>query len=257
MRASLVDVSRYQGSVDVGRLKAAGFAGLVNRCTIGLSTDGAVAGLGLQLYEANRANCRDLGMIFGAYHVLWPSNQNPTGEADWFLSKCGDIDLVVLDVELTGGLSKSAVQDQAKVWLDRVAAQTNVRVVVYTGSWWWNIVAGWEDDYPLWEAEYTVSLPRGGIQREQQPEDGAPAFVGWADWKMWQWTSGGDPHGAESQSMDFNVYNGTEYELRTWLGLDDTQPGDPSEPIEWLGQAREHLAQADTLITDAVLELEQ
>lgn len=230
-RASLVDTSRYQGVVDVGRLRAAGFVGAVSRCTIGMSTDGAAVGRGVDFYEATRVDARDLNMIFGAYHVLWPANRNPIAEADWFLSKCGDVDLAVLDVELTGGLSKSAVQDQAKVWLDHVAARVNTRVMVYTGSWFWNIVAGWEDEYPLWEAEYTASTPRGGIQREQQPEDGAPAFIGWSDWRMWQWTSGGDSHGADSESMDYNVFNGTEEELRQWLSLSD-EPGDPDEPQE-------------------------
>lgn len=37
MRASLVDVSRWQGSVNVQQITDAGFVGIVARCTIGWS----------------------------------------------------------------------------------------------------------------------------------------------------------------------------------------------------------------------------
>lgn len=230
MRASLVDVSRYQGSVDVGRIKSAGFCGVVNRCTIGLSTDGAAIGQGLNYYLANQETSRSLGMIFGAYHVIWPANDNPEGEADWFMANCGDIDLAVLDVELTHGLTKSEVQAQCKKWLDRVSGALDCRVVVYTGSWWWNQAAGWENQYPLWEAEYTVSQPRGGVDIGQQPDSDSPHFIGWNDWKLWQWTSGGKPLGAQSASLDYNVYNGDEDDLREWLALEVQEPPD-EEPI--------------------------
>src|SRR3990172_2802400 len=35
MRAALVDTSRWQGTVDAAAIKAAGFCGIVSRCTVG------------------------------------------------------------------------------------------------------------------------------------------------------------------------------------------------------------------------------
>ena len=52
---------------------------------------------------------------------------------------------------------------------------------------------------------------------------GGPASLppGWQDWKFWQWTSGGKPIGVESESLDYNIFNGTENELRVYLGLSE------------------------------------
>ena len=189
MRAALVDTSRYQGMLDAAKIKAAGFCGIVSRCTIGFSEDGSAVGRSLDFYHNSQKQARDNGMIFGAYHVLWPANKNPIREADHFLARCGPVDLAVLDVELDHGLTKAAIQAQAKVWLDRVAVALGKRVFVYSASWWWTVAAGWEKEntYPLSEAEYIVSAPRGGITKSQQPEapkDPASLAKGWDQWAI-------------------------------------------------------------------------
>jgi GH25 family lysozyme M1 (1,4-beta-N-acetylmuramidase) len=227
MRASIVDASRYQGMLDAAKIKAAGFCGIVARCTIGLSEDGSSVGRSLDFYHNSQKQARDNGMIFGAYHVLWPANKNPIREADHFLARCGPVDLAVLDVELDHGLTKAAIQAQAKIWLDRVAAVLQRKVLVYSASWWWTVAAGWENTYPLIEAEYIVTMPRGGIDISQQPEaPKKPATLakGWTDWALWQWTSGGKPLGAQSESMDYNVVNATEDQFRGFLGLTPAPP---------------------------------
>ena len=227
MRAAVVDASRYQGMLDATKIKTAGFCGIVARCTIGLSEDGSSVGRSLDFYHNSQKQARDNGMIFGAYHVLWPANKNPIREADHFLARCGPIDLAVLDVELDHGLTKAAIQAQAKIWLDRVATVLQRKVLVYSASWWWTVAAGWENTYPLIEAEYIVTMPRGGIDISQQPEaPKKPATLakGWTDWALWQWTSGGKPLGAQSESMDYNVVNATEAQFRTFLGLTPPPP---------------------------------
>jgi len=226
MRASLVDISRYQGMIDASKIKAAGFCGIIARCTIGFMEDGSSVGKGLDFYKNSQKQARDNGLIFGAYHVLWPSNKAPIREADNFLGKCGDIDLAVLDVELLGGQTLAQVQGQSKAWLERVEGVQGKKPWVYTGSWFWTSPAGWENEYPLIEAEYIISQPRGGIDRTQQPEPPkVPTSKGWNSWAMWQWTSGGKPLGASSESMDYDCVNGTEEQFRTFLGL---QPPPPS-----------------------------
>lgn len=218
MRPALVDTSRWQGSVDAAAIKAAGFLGIVARCTIGLIYLDPI-------YKETQQRAKDEGLIFGAYHVLWPSNQQPRLEAEWFDEHAGEIDLAVEDVELTHGLSKRNVVDQAYEWfleLERWRAQT--RKVCYTGSWWWTINQGpLEQEYDLWEAEYTRSAPRGGVRPDQAPQPPqVPVKLGpgWNEAKFWQWTSAGIPYGVESQSEDHDVFMGTEEELRAYLNLE-------------------------------------
>ena len=243
MRAALIDTSRYQGMIDAAKIKAAGFCGIVARCTIGLSEDGSSVGRSLDFYHNSQKQARDNGMIFGAYHVLWPANKNPIREADHFLARCGPVDLAVLDVELDHGLTKPAIQAQAKIWLDRVSAALQKRILVYTASWWWTVAAGWENTYPLIEAEYILSAPRGGITKSQQPE--APKqpvslAKGWDQWAMHQWTSGGKPVGVQSESLDYNVANATEEQLRVFLGLEPSPPTLEERVIKLETEARAH-----------------
>ncbi|MGH2621996.1 MAG: GH25 family lysozyme, partial [Anaerolineales bacterium] len=162
------------------------------------------------------------------YHVLFPVNRNPAGEAAAFATHAGDVDLIVLDLERTDGLPAQAVLDQARVWLIEAEAHFGKRPVIYTGSWFWDgpsyvgpaTPAGWEFQYDLWEAEYTRQFPWGGVDPSQapigQPMDLSDGFVGW---KFWQWTSAGKPTGVQSGSLDYDVFNGTEAELRVYLGL--------------------------------------
>jgi GH25 family lysozyme M1 (1,4-beta-N-acetylmuramidase) len=237
-RAALADVSRYQSMIDGMKIRAAGFCGIVARCTIGFSEDGSSAGRSLDFYHNSQKQARENGMIFGGYHVLWPANKNPLREADSFLAKCGPVDLAVLDVELDHGLTKAVIQAQAKIWLERVTTVLQKKVFVYSASWWWTVAAGWENTYPLWEAEYIFSAPRGGIDISQQPE--APKkpdtlSKGWTDWALWQWTSGGKPVGAQSESMDYNVVNNSEDQFRQFLGLGSAPPPplpSPKVPVE-------------------------
>ena len=229
--------------IDATKIKAAGFCGIVARCTIGLAEDGSSVGRSLDFYHNSQKQARDNGMIFGAYHVLWPSNKNPIREADHFLARCGPVDLAVLDVELDHGLTKAAIQAQAKIWLDRVAAVLQRKVLVYSASWWWTVAAGWENQYPLWEAEYTVSAPRGGIDISQQPEaPEKPATLakGWDQWAMWQWTSGGKPVGVQSESLDYNVANATEEQLRVFLELEAPPPTLEARVVKLETEARAH-----------------
>jgi GH25 family lysozyme M1 (1,4-beta-N-acetylmuramidase) len=232
MRAALVDTSRWQGSVNVQKIKDAGFCGLITRATIGWSYLDP-------LYLNIAAQAREIeGFIFGAYHVLWPKNKNPKREVAWFQQNVIDVDLTILDVELLHGLTLSQVQAQAKIWLDDMAQIQ--KPLLYTGSWFWKKAAGWEDDYDLWEAEYTISQPRGGIDKSQQPDSGDPRFVGWTDWKMWQWTSGGKPIGIASQSLDYNVFNGDEAELRQYLELAEPPLSD-KQKLDLLWEAHPEL----------------
>jgi GH25 family lysozyme M1 (1,4-beta-N-acetylmuramidase) len=220
MRARLVDVSRHQGKVNVAEIKAAGFCGLVARCTIGWSYFDP-------FYEDTQRQAHDIGMIFGAYNVLWPENRNPQREAIWANQKMGDVDFFVEDIELTQGISASNIGNQARTKMLKLEELRGSKPWVYTGSWFWNgngalgsaTPFGWEQEYALWEAEY-LRKAFGLYDPDDSPEFVKPQTLGkgWANWRMWQWTSKGKPIGVQSKSLDYNVYNGTEEELREFLG---------------------------------------
>lgn len=219
MRAALVDTSRWQGSVDAAAIKAAGFVGVIARCTIGMVLDNR--------YHATQERCKDEGLMFGGYHVLWPDNKDPEGEAEFHADNLGDVNLDVQDVELNHGLSKRVVVDQAYDWFIKMEElRPDLKKIAYSGSWWWTVNQGpLEEEYDYWEAEYTRSSPRGGIDKSWAPT-GDPASLppGWDDWKFWQWTSGGKPIGVQSESLDYNIFNGTEGELRLYLEIDPPPP---------------------------------
>jgi GH25 family lysozyme M1 (1,4-beta-N-acetylmuramidase) len=233
MRAAVVDSSRYQGMLDAAKIKAAGFCGIVARCTIGFLQDGSSIGRGLDFYRNSQQQARDNGLIFGGYHVLRPENRNPVREAENYAASAGPTDLDIVDIELMSGQTASVVIAQAQTLIVQFETLRGRKPVIYTGSWFWDgpsyigsvTPAGWEQNYALWEAEYTRQLPRGGVEPSWAPV-GEPGDLsdGFGGWKFWQWTSSGRPFGVQSQSLDYDIFNGTEEELRQFLGLTDPPP---------------------------------
>lgn len=228
MRARFVDISRYQGQVDASHLSANSFIGMCARCTIGWSYKDP-------FYINNFKEAAADGLLFGAYHVLWPSNNNPRREAQWFFEQMkvnGDLPhFIVADLERMGGRKPSSVANQIVILLAEMKSLTGINPIVYTGSWFWNgalgpaTPIGIEKDHPLWEAEYTTGrlTPNGSVNPSRSPEPPEKPSVlgaGWDEWWMWQWTSKGIPYGApDASNMDYNVFNGTEEDFMKWLGL--------------------------------------
>jgi len=214
MRATLVDVSKHQGNINGEKIAEAGFCGIVARCTLGW-------GYIDPQYSRNLAQAVANNLIFGAYHVIWPRNKAVLKEVDWFLQNLGSqVDLVVCDIEVH---AEQNVLGYAEEWLTEVEKHLGQRPIIYTGSWFWNQLpspAGWEKDYSLWEAEY-LSVPPGQMKWDpsQAPQEKDPTSLGrgWDTWTFWQWTSSGKPIGVQSESLDYNVFNGTEDQLREWL----------------------------------------
>jgi hypothetical protein len=246
MRARFVDWSRHQGQTNLKEtVQEWGLKGLYARCTIGWSYKDP-------WYEWNFEQAREIRdtidpeFIFCAYHVLWPWNNAPEREVDWFLKQMvvdGDRpDGIVDDIELPNDpdgwktVSKASVASQIKRQLPYMAVESGLRVMVYTGSWWWNSNShlgsetplGIESDYPLIEAEYiTPAWKRGRVDFSEAPEDTLPAVLGlgrgWSsdDLVMWQWTSGLRPVGVQSTSQDGDVLIPSYEDFRVLLGMDE------------------------------------
>ena len=129
-------------------------------------------------------------------------------------------------------VSKSSVANQIKIQLPDMRAKTGLRVLTYSGSWWWNAIRhlgsqtplGIEEDYPLIEAEYTTPKWRRGkidfSEAPEEPKQPASLGKGWKKAASWQWTSGLMPIGVQSASQDGQVLMITYEEFRQLLELD-------------------------------------
>lgn len=192
-----VDVSRWQGTIDWGKMVRQG----VNFAWIKATESVALVD---PQFARNWAEARNYGILRGAY-AFYRNNRDPLAQADHFAGVLGD-DVGELppagDFEDTAGPADPAAMHR---FLVRVQDRTGVRPVVYTAPWWWTTTrlggpVAWAKGYGLWVADYSEPLTL--------PSD-------WTTWNVHQWTSSGDgpAHGAQSARLDLNRFNGTYREL--------------------------------------------
>ena len=106
----------------------------------------------------------------------------------------------VLDVEVIGKASKTALQDSVSVWLDLVEAHYKVKPILYTSYRFRtrNLHREHFNNYPFWIAHYYVSELR---------------YKG--DWRFWQHSDVGEVPGIDHE-VDLNVFNGDLNELKSF-----------------------------------------
>jgi len=200
-----VDTSRHNGPINVPKLKARGFHGVIARCTIGVAPVD-------EQYHRTRQLCYDLGMKFGAYCVPWPWNRNPKIEARHFVASLGcKPNLLVGDHEL--GLDDKTLSGEFLVklaisFMGFVADEMpTTPLLFYTGAWFWNspklrpFVNRGERRWKVFPASYPYD-PRQipGLPPRYSRDVLNPAEIGprqalipfpWAKPQVaaWQWTS--------------------------------------------------------------------
>ena len=133
----------------------------------------------------------------------------------------------VVDVETMGGLGASQVASRLVNFCYSVYDNLGQYPMIYTRGTFWNPngpVPGVGDNslwasLDLWVARYTV-LPEPwgnpGDQEVLRPRH-------WNDWLFWQFSDGGNGRGAEfgaqSASIDINLYNGNQDDFEDEFGL--------------------------------------
>ena len=188
-----IDISHYQGDIDWETLSMQREGEFPIRFVFMKATEG-----GDHLDEnfaANFEQARRHGFIRGAYHFFIPRT-DALRQADFFIRTAAldSADLPpVLDVETTGGKSKSELQRAVKTWLNRVERHYGVKPILYTS---YKFKLQYLNDsifntYPYWIAHYYVDSVR---------YEGA--------WHFWQHTDAGIVPGIEG-NVDLNVFNGT------------------------------------------------
>ncbi|HEY2542268.1 MAG TPA: GH25 family lysozyme [Gaiellaceae bacterium] len=184
--ASGVDVSHYQGLVNWTQVASTSYRFTFQKATEGTTLVDAT-------YPVNRAGAEGMGMRFGAYHFARPAGTGPAtiaasaiAQADFFVTTAqpqpGELP-PVLDLEVSGGLSPTALAQWAQAWLDEVKARTGISGFVYSSPNFWkdrvsNSSAFALGGYHLWVAHWTKnaspSVPAGNW--------------GGLGWTFWQWT---------------------------------------------------------------------
>ena len=195
-----IDISHHQGKIDWQELKD---KGVIDKFPIRFVMIKATEGAS-QIDENFRENfyqAREHGFTRGAYH-FYSVHSSAADQARFFISKVklenGDLP-PVLDVEHK---PKKQTDEQFKAsvleWLQIVERHYGVKPIIYT---YYKFKTRYLndpifDDYPYWIAHYYV---------DQVEYDGP--------WKFWQHTDVGRLPGIKGD-VDFNIYNGSFYDLR-------------------------------------------
>ena len=195
-----IDISHYQGEIDWEKLKN---NGMIEKCPVRFVMIKATEGSSKidENFIDNFYNAREYGFIRGAYHFY--SVYSPAeAQARYFIKnvklEAGDLP-PVLDVEHK---PKNQTDEEFKksilTWLDIVEEEYGVKPIIYT---YYKFKMKYLsdkvfDDYPYWIAHYYVDKVEYNGQ-----------------WKFWQHTDCGKLPGI-SGYVDFNIYNGSFYDLR-------------------------------------------
>lgn len=195
-----IDISHYQGDIDWETLKN---HGMIDNCPVRFVMIKATEGSGRvdPKFASNFQQALEYGFTRGAYHY-YSIHSGPKEQARFFLEtvKLEEGDLPpVLDVEHK---PKTESDEQFKrdvlQWLHTVEQHYGVKPIIYT---YYKFKTQYLADsvfeqYPYWIAHYYVD---------------SVAYQG--QWKFWQHTDAGRLPGIKG-SVDFNVYNGSYYDLK-------------------------------------------
>lgn len=185
-QAKGIDVSTWNGVIDWIRVASNGYRFVFGKATEGITlTD--------PTYSINRAGTEGFGLRFGAYHFARPGGSsvalrtaNAIAQADHFIDVAepaqGELP-PVLDLEKTGGLEPTSLQQWLRAWMNEVYARTGLHASVYASPLFWkNAVANTTDfasgGSRLWVAHWTKGA---------KPLVPAQNWGG-LGWTWWQWT---------------------------------------------------------------------
>ncbi|MCK5058280.1 MAG: glycoside hydrolase family 25 protein [Candidatus Aminicenantes bacterium] len=192
-----IDVSHFSGSVDWGKVKAAGYSFAFAKVTEGVDYKDP-------MFAVNWPAIKKAGLIRGIYH-FYVTEDDPKEQANFFIGNVtlekGDLAPVV-DIEVIGKDSKPGFISRFQTFLNILEKHYDIKPIIYTDCGFWN--ANMNDkfgSYPIWLAEYDVESPK-------LPE-------GWTSYHLWQWEGDAKVPGVE-KSADISVLN-SKMEISTLL----------------------------------------
>ena len=195
-----IDISHYQGTINWEVLRN---QGMIDKCPIRFIMIKATEGSTRvdSKFQENFEQALEYGFTRGVYH-FYSVHSSAEQQARFFINTVklqkGDLP-PVLDVEHK---PKSQTDEEFKKsvlqWLNMVEHHYQVKPIIYTYYKFKMQYLSDEvfDQYPYWIAHYYVD---------------SVAYKG--AWKFWQYTDVGKLPGIKGH-VDFNIYNGSYYDLR-------------------------------------------
>jgi GH25 family lysozyme M1 (1,4-beta-N-acetylmuramidase) len=206
-----VDVSHWQNTISWSKVAAAGKSFAIIKATESIDYVDP-------LYATNRAGAQAAGMWTGAYHFARPSASagDAVAEADHFADsvQLGSGDLIpALDIEVTGGLSPSALTAWVTAWLGQATARLGVKPMIYTSPAFWKKYLG--DTRALADAGYkTLWIAHWGVSAPTVPAEN----WGGRGWTFWQYDNCGSVPGIGG-CVDLDRYHGTDLRAQAVSGF--------------------------------------
>ncbi|MER8521166.1 muramidase [Mesorhizobium sp. M0644] len=199
-----VDVSRWQGNVNWGKLRAQG----ANFAYI-KATDG---GDHLDpMFTRNWRSADAAGLKRGAYHFFYWC-RTAGEQADWFIRNVPRVEGAlppVIDVEWNGDSSckrrpsRQKVLEKMQVFMDKLERYYGQRPIIYTApDFYRDNLRGAFLDYPFWLRAVAAHPSKVYPGRK---------------WLFWQYSGSGLSHGVRGR-IDLNVFRGDERAWRDWTG---------------------------------------
>ena len=193
---TLLDVSRYQGTIDWPTVVKQGVSGVYLAMGRGVTTD--------EQLETNTAVTRQNSILAGFYWAILP-NHDIVRQANAFIEAYkvyawGDNFILppAVDCERDGVTAKDI-----KLFVDTFERKTKVKTIIYTRAEWWNRTvpkaATWLKGRLLWVAHYGTIIP-------DLPHH-------WDNYFLHQYTDEGRVQGIRGD-VDLNRFVGSEKELR-------------------------------------------
>lgn len=199
-----VDVSRWQGEIDWGKLRTQG----ANFAYIKATDGGDHVD---PMFKTNWRRAEEAGLKRGAYHFFYWC-RTAGEQADWFIRNVPrDPDALppVIDVEWNHDsscrqrVSRKRVLEKMQVFMDKLERYYGQRPIIYTApDFYKDNLRGEFLDYPFWL--------RSVAQHPSKVYSGRK-------WLFWQYSGSGLSHGVEGK-IDLNVFNGSEDQWHNWIG---------------------------------------
>ena len=230
-----IDVSKWQGAMDWQCAKDAGVAFAFVKATEGASWVDPT-------FAYNWAELERLNIPHGAYHFFRP--KQAVTQVEQFVAIAGEDAKLVLDLEDTGGLDRSAMTVKTLRALELIKQLTGKYPIVYSRYTWLNsnVIMSMMPEVDYWLAQYRYPLPYP-LYTQEYPTELIAAPIGIERQQIKFHQSGergnGGKYGAQSRYIDTDRFIGTNEELVSYFGgTSETQPEQPPTSETRLYQAR-------------------
>jgi lysozyme len=190
-----IDVSKWQGLINWKEVFESQYYTFI-KASEGKTEDG--------WFRKNWEETKKVGMPRGAYHYFRPASSWQI-QAEFFAQTIGGMNYdgelpPALDVEVTEGLDKTAMNGVLFKFCKRFKELTGLDVVIYTRMSVWDTGVepnDWAKQLLLWVANYGVTSPLLPFSWKKTGRT----------WCWWQWTGKGSCPGVTG-AVDQNWYNG-------------------------------------------------